>query len=81
MSLYPRYTPNKHCLIYCGDARCTCNKNPRNFRQLHSSLKPQHGINCQKRKHRGGEIHQSDDDSPYVVDGVKYCGRCHELIP
>ena len=26
-------------------------------------------------------MHAADDDSPYWVDGIKYCGRCHRYIP
>lgn len=27
-----------------------------------------------------GYLHESTDDSPYDVDGVRYCGRCHHAI-
>ena len=38
----------------------------------------QHGIDCRKAKHRGdGYLHSEDDDRPYEVDGVAYCGKCH----
>jgi hypothetical protein len=43
-----------------------------------------HGINCEKKPHfssRGGYLHSEDDDTPYFVDGVRYCGRCHEALP
>jgi len=37
-----------------------------------------HGIDCPKVPHFGeGYLHAKDDDSPYSVDGVIYCGRCH----
>lgn len=39
-----------------------------------------HGYNCPKVIHdmkRGGYLHGELDDSPYDVDGVEYCGRCH----
>ncbi len=34
---------------------------------------------CAKAYHdqRGGYLHAADDDRPYDVDGVSYCGRCH----
>lgn len=33
---------------------------------------------CRKVPHtRDGYLHGEDDDGPYLVDGVKYCGRCH----
>lgn len=38
-----------------------------------------HGVSCPKAEHgaTGGYQHQPDDDGPYDVDGVTYCGRCH----
>ena len=37
-----------------------------------------HGVDCVKVTHSGGGyLHDADDDSPYDVDGVSYCGRCH----
>ena len=42
-----------------------------------------HGVNCEKAKHdarRGGYLHNSDDDGPYNVDGLSYCGRCHRVL-
>ena len=43
----------------------------------------QHGVSCPKRPHRVGAayMHGLDDDGPYDVDGVAYCGRCHECLP
>lgn len=37
---------------------------------------------CQKVIHDGrqGYLHGPDDDSPYDVDGVRYCGRCHVAL-
>jgi hypothetical protein len=33
---------------------------------------------CRKVPHIGeGYLHTEDDDRPYDVDGVLYCGRCH----
>ena len=42
-----------------------------------------HGVNCEKVKHdkSGGYLHADDDDRPYDVDGVMYCGRCHICLP
>lgn len=39
----------------------------------------QHGVDCEKIPHRatGGYLHDPEDDAPYDVDGVSYCGRCH----
>ena len=42
----------------------------------------QHGVNCPKRAHdRGGYLHDEEDDGPYTVDGLTYCGRCHLWLP
>lgn len=50
-----------------------------------NSLHPcdcRHGVNCPKRRHYDdcAYLHSSDDDSPYDVDGVMYCGRCHRAL-
>ena len=41
-----------------------------------------HGVNCRKVVHARdtGYLHGADDDAPYDVDGVAYCGRCHRVI-
>lgn len=40
-----------------------------------------HGFNCEKKPHvRTGYLHGEDDDTPYMVDGLKYCGRCHTSL-
>ena len=41
-----------------------------------------HGKDCPKVSHDGkvGCLHDDKDDSPYDVDGVYYCGRCHVAI-
>ncbi len=40
-----------------------------------------HSVNCPKKPHIGtGHLHGEDDDSPYLVDGVSYCGRCHTAL-
>jgi hypothetical protein len=50
-------------------------------RQQNASTQVRHGIDCEKKPHtRGGELHAEDDDRPYDVDGVKYCGRCHQAL-
>ena len=37
---------------------------------------------CEKVPHeqRGGYLHAEDDDTPYYVDGLRYCGRCHHFL-
>jgi len=42
-----------------------------------------HGLDCAKASHYPGEtgyLHALEDDGPYTVDGVEYCGRCHAAI-
>jgi len=40
-----------------------------------------HPQDCHKVEHVGtGYLHPYDDDGPYDVDGVTYCGRCHRYI-
>lgn len=43
-----------------------------------------HGRTCIKVPHiksDGGYLHAPDDDGPFDVDNVWYCGRCHAAIP
>lgn len=42
-----------------------------------------HGADCEKAPHssNGGYLHAAEDDSPYNVDGLTYCGRCHRPFP
>jgi hypothetical protein len=43
-----------------------------------------HGESCEKAPHEnreGGYLHGPEDDSPFDVDGVMYCGRCHQYLP
>lgn len=43
-----------------------------------------HGVTCVKRQHvkpLGEYLHDEADDTPYTVDGVTYCGRCHHCLP
>lgn len=39
-------------------------------------------MRCRKEPHeaRGGYLHAEDDDTPYYVDGLRYCGRCHHFL-
>lgn len=40
-----------------------------------------HGTTCVKAVHdRDGMLHDEKDDTPFDVDGVKYCGRCHYCL-
>ncbi len=41
-----------------------------------------HGVNCEKAPHWPGYgyLHVEDDDEPYDVDGMTYCGRCHAWL-
>ena len=40
-----------------------------------------HGVKCPKVNHTAtGYLHAEDDDTPYKVDGVFYCGRCHMFL-
>jgi hypothetical protein len=44
-------------------------------------LPQRHGIDCEKMPHTGtGYLHAPEDDTSYDVDGVNYCGRCHQAI-
>ena len=56
-------------------------KEPQGPKAAKSSDPLYHGVTCEKRFHVGGEyLHGSSDDTPYNVDGVTYCGRCHQAI-
>lgn len=58
------------------------NDNPHAKRMPKSATSPTHGINCPKVPHtRHGYLHEASDDGAYDVDGISYCGRCHEAIP
>lgn len=42
-----------------------------------------HGETCVKVTHREGitsYLHSENDDGPYCVDGLPYCGRCHHYL-
>lgn len=48
-----------------------------------TSLGQTHGVNCMKVPHvlkEHGYLHDENDDSPYDVDGVEYCGRCRREL-
>jgi len=52
--------------------------------RLRAESEAVHGLDCPKVFHdarRSGYLHAPDDDQPYDVDGVAYCGRCHEALP
>jgi len=62
-------------------------KQPKGYRKAWngSPLPPrpsvQHGVDCKKAPHiREGYLHAEDDDGPFDVDGIAYCGRCHQVI-
>lgn len=58
-------------------------KNTRSKAGSQDGLDMRHGTNCEKVEHgsRCGYLHDSEDDSPFSVDGVYYCGRCHHVMP
>jgi hypothetical protein len=65
-------------LIVCGDFKYECVSCGA---KSHSHEVIVHGISCKKKPHvRSGYLHGEDDDTPYNVDGLKYCGRCHTAI-
>lgn len=42
-----------------------------------------HGVDCFKEPHwvvGTAYLHGAEDDTPYDVDGVAYCGRCHHVL-
>ena len=47
--------------------------------QYQFQQKIRHGVNCAKALHVAGDgyMHGEFDDRPYLVDGLRYCGRCH----
>src|SRR5690606_15680684 len=46
-----------------------------------SPAMPSETMTCPKVPHVGdGYLHGEDDDAPYSVDGVLYCGRCHYSV-
>lgn len=46
-------------------------------------MKVIHGKTCPKAIHFPGStgyLHGAEDDAPYDVDGLLYCGRCHTFL-
>ena len=45
-----------------------------------------HGISCEKQPHTAlmklvdHSLHDEEDDRPFLVDGVTWCGRCHSRV-
>lgn len=41
-----------------------------------------HGYTCEKVEHLEGVgyLHEADDNRPYWIDNVAYCGRCHHWL-
>ena len=62
--------------VGCDCAKCDCgNPGPLELPPL------RHGFDCGKVPHEAeGYLHSATDDGPYDVDGVRYCGRCHEAL-
>lgn len=53
------------------------------LRSAAPSEEPSPRKQCQKVPHdnpSGGYLHDENDDSPYDVDGMLYCGRCHVVV-
>ena len=61
---------------------CPCQRTAPDVRAAFQGKLPQHGVTCRKAEHdaEGGYLHDAADDRPYDVDGVAYCGRCHEAL-
>lgn len=69
----------------CGAAtpdgyRSTCSKHrPKEAAKAEEA----HGVSCEKVPHDrrgGGYGHEEEDNHPYLVDRVWYCGRCHRCL-
>ena len=62
---------------------CACARTSPDVRDSFLTKLPQHGLTCRKVEHTladGGYLHDANDDTPYDVDGIVYCGRCHEHL-
>lgn len=74
--------------VLCSEAAGTLSNPKRHVLHRRDEICPRangvvHGKTCEKRPHdaaHGGYLHSEDDDSPYDVDGVRYCGRCHRCL-
>lgn len=63
------------------DLHAAENKVENDKRIGHLSRVRVHGRDCAKAPHIGtGHLHDAKDDRPFDVDGVTYCGRCHEYL-
>jgi hypothetical protein len=63
---------------------CACPRTAPDVRDGFMGKLPQHGVTCRKVEHppdADGFLHAADDDGWYDVDGLTYCGRCHEYLP
>jgi len=79
MRTHGHVTPNEDgSRARCGGPKL-CSVCALEFARLHAEpITKQHGVHCPKVEHLGnGYLHGASDDSPYDVDGVIYCGRCH----
>lgn len=73
-------TGHNRAAKYDSDADEYVKRNDRGKSQVDGKPFPgiRHGFDCPKASHNGcGHLHAENDDSPYHVDGVRYCGRCH----
>ena len=65
------------CRVFCSDECMERYLTRRETSRLQSDW-----LRCEKVRHdpkRTGYLHEEDDDRPYEVDGVMYCGRCHSV--
>ena len=78
----------RHCggpLLADGEGGWTCPNRDQHVARVRSLIAPDviHGQTCEKKPHNnpdGGYLHGEDDDTPYLVDGWRYCGRCHRVL-
>ena len=66
-----QFAAAKAAFLHRFDELCGC----RNQTEIHGST-------CRKVSHDQGVgyLHGEDDDTPYNVDGLNYCGRCHRWL-
>jgi hypothetical protein len=62
--------------VHFGIHECT------SFCEKRGCVPLSHGANCEKVPHtrKDGYLHDDKDDKPYDIDGVMYCGRCHQVL-